>query len=78
MDLKNLYKIPIAILFVNNLTAGQVEDLTVHVMNKVEKCGFSIEGLVSDCLCVNVKIFTNPNGGVLHPVQKVANNEATI
>jgi hypothetical protein len=50
------------------LKAEQLQDLTVHVMSKVEECGFSVDRLVTDCLSVNVKMFTLLNDGTLHPV----------
>ncbi len=81
--LNTRYKIPVAFFFVNNLTSEQLGDLTDHVINEVEECGFSVDRLVTDCLSVNVKMFTRLNGGVLHPVvphpvQKVADNEVSI
>ena len=62
------YKIPVAFFFVNNLTSEQLEDLTVHVIEKVGECGFQVDRLVSDCLSVNVKMFARLNSGKLHPV----------
>ena len=66
--LNTRYKIPVAFFFVNSLIAPQPTDLTVHVIQKVEECGFCVDRLVTDCLSVNVKMFANLNGGTLHPV----------
>lgn len=71
------YRIPVAIFFVKQLTAEEQTKLTIHVIERIEVCGFSTFRLVTDNLSTNVKMFSLLSNGILspvvpHPVDEIA------
>ncbi len=62
------YRIPVEIFFVKQLTAEEQTKLTLHVIGRIEVCGFSTFRLVTDNLSTNVKMISLLNNGILSPV----------
>jgi len=59
---KNI-KIPVSFHFVKNLTAKQLYDYTMKVLQEVEDIGFLVTRIATDNASTNVKLFEKLNGG---------------
>ncbi len=68
--LANSFCIVVRYFLVNKMTAEELGKLTLHILEEVEKIGFTVVGADSDNASTNTKMFNliNPEGILSHKI----------